>query len=337
MSALAAQDRQEASSETRFYKSAGATSLGTVRPGVPMIVGTTQGDWTQLTIDGWIIDRSLGPTDREGFNVGVTPAAGENMRDSPGGKPIGFAVQGALFEKVESRGGWTHVRRTAWVQRAALRAPGAVAASRTEPSPAPVTLNLPVPEATPRDTAPKRPEPAPRVRVAPPPADRRSVTRATDLLEKPEGKQLGALAPGTDVRVLARAGDWTRVQVEAWIRDTDLGPSRTDALTGVTAAEVRADPARYTGQQVEWRVQYIALRKADELRPEMPQGQSYLLARGPLPEAGFVYVMLSSDQLARFQEVEPLQEFTIRAVIRAATTKYLPNPVVELVEVVAGT
>src|SRR2546428_7864032 len=37
-------------------------------------------------------------------------------------------------------------------------------------------------------------------------------------------------------------------------------------------------------------LQFIALEQADELRPEIPAGGTYLLARGPLPERGFAYV-----------------------------------------------
>jgi len=34
---------------------------------------------------------------------------------------------------------------------------------------------------------------------------------------------------------------------------------------------VRAAPARYVGKTVDWRVQFLAVRKADELRPEIPE------------------------------------------------------------------
>jgi hypothetical protein len=99
---------------------------------------------------------------------------------------------------------------------------------------------------------------------------------------------------------------------------------------------VRANPARYVGQLVEWRVQFIAVEKADELRPEIPEGQTYLLTRGPLPEPGFVYVVVSSSRVSQFQALPALKELVIRGTIRSATTKYLPTPVLDLVEVVAG-
>jgi hypothetical protein len=101
----------------------------------------------------------------------------------------------------------------------------------------------------------------------------------------------------------------------------------------VTAAEVRAAPGRYVGKVVDWRVQFLAVQKADELRPEIPAGRTYLLTRGPLPESGFVYVIVPNDQVERFRALTPLEELVVRGTIRAASTRYLPNPVLELIAV----
>src|SRR5262249_13880970 len=108
------------------------------------------------------------------------------------------------------------------------------------------------------------------------------------------------------------------------------------ALVGVSAAEVRSQPQRFVGQTVEWRLQFIAIQTADELRSELPAGQPFLLTRGPLPEPGFVYVILPRDQAAAFQDLPTLQELVLRVTIKAPRTKYLATPVVELVGVVSG-
>jgi hypothetical protein len=136
--------------------------------------------------------------------------------------------------------------------------------------------------------------------------------------------------------VLSRAGEWSRVQVEGWVRDSDLEASDGGALGGVTAEEVRAQPDRYVGQTLDWRLQVIAVQTADELRPELPPGQPYLLTRGPLPEPGFVYVAIPSDRVEAFRALPPLQEVVLRVSIRAALTRYLTTPVAELVSVVSG-
>jgi hypothetical protein len=131
--------------------------------------------------------------------------------------------------------------------------------------------------------------------------------------------------------VLGRSGEWVRVQVEGWVRESDLEAASGGALTGITAAEVRSEPARYIGQTVEWRLQLIAVQTADELRTEMERGQNYLLTRGPLPEPGFVYVTVTQSQADEFRALPALQELTLRVNIKAARTKYLMTPVVEFV------
>src|SRR5215213_10592624 len=107
------------------------------------------------------------------------------------------------------------------------------------------------------------------------------------------------------------------------------------SLGGVTAAEVRADPPRYIGQTVDWRLELIAVQTADDLRSEMTKGQLYLLTRGPLPEPGFVYVTVTPGQAAEFRTLPALEELTLRVNIKAAKTRYLTTPVVEYVSRVA--
>ncbi|MDQ3137499.1 MAG: hypothetical protein M3Q93_07925, partial [Gemmatimonadota bacterium] len=166
--------------------------------------------------------------------------------------------------------------------------------------------------------------------------ERVQTARATPLGAAPEGGTLGTLEGGAPARIVARAGDLVKVQVEGWIPADAIAPGSDDALAGITAAEVRAAPDRYVGKTVEWRVQVIAVKTADELRAEMPPGQPYLLTRGPLPEPGFVYVSVPPARVAEFQALPALQELVLRVSIRAARTKYLTTPVAELVSVVSG-
>jgi hypothetical protein len=115
------------------------------------------------------------------------------------------------------------------------------------------------------------------------------------------------------------------------VRDTDLKAGSDASLGRVTAAEVRADPPRYIGRTVDWRLELIAVQTADELRIEMPEGQPYLLTRGPLPEPGFVYVTVTPTQANEFRTLQALQEMTLRVIIKAPRTRFLATPVVELV------
>ena len=160
--------------------------------------------------------------------------------------------------------------------------------------------------------------------------------RQTPLAASPEGGALGVVQEGVPARVVARSGDQVKVLIEGWIPADAVAPTDSGVMVGVTAAEVRATPDRFVGQTVEWRVQVIAVKTADELRAEMPPGQPYLLTRGPLPEPGFVYVSIPSARVAEFQALPALQELVLRVSIRAAHTKFLSTPVAELVSVVSG-
>ncbi|MEP7177381.1 MAG: hypothetical protein ABI860_12600, partial [Gemmatimonadales bacterium] len=156
------------------------------------------------------------------------------------------------------------------------------------------------------------------------------------LAAAPEGGLLGTVRSGVPARIVARSGELVKVQVEGWLPADAIAPTDGGAMVGVTAAEVRAEPDRFVGRTVEWRLQVIAVKVADELRSELPPGQPYLLTRGPLPEPGFVYVGLPAARVAEFQALPPLQELVLRVSIRAARTKFLATPVVELVSIVSG-
>jgi hypothetical protein len=313
---LLAQDVGEISSDTRLRKEPDGVPLVTLPAGTEVETKTARGDWHEVVVEGWIFSSSTSPTKRDGFDLVVSAADGENLRDSPNGEVVGRVRNGALLRKLETSGGWTHVSRAGWVPR------DAVAPQATVDTPAvaqaPSTPSAPAPSSVP----PSKP-------VAD--NDRAAVSHETGLLATPQGGQYGILQTGAPLRIVGRSGEWVRVQTEGWVREGDLEEASGGALTGITAADVRSDPARYVGKIVEWRLQLIAVQTADELRTEIPRGQKYLLTRGPLPEPGFVYVTVSETQAAEFRTLPALQELTLRVTIKAAKTKYLTTPVVEFV------
>jgi len=284
---------------TRFYKAPSSQSLGTLAAGTEVVPGRTSGRAVEITLQGWIVSRSLGPFNRDGFNAVATRA--ESLRDKPNGAAIARLVNGVGFVRSDTDGDWVRVRRTVWIDQRAIT--GGISA------PAAV-----VPE------GPSRVE----------------VGARTPLSLTPGGSTLGAVDSGAFARLIARSGGWSRIQVEAWVPDSALSTTPPGVLVGLTQAEIRSDPPRYVGQVVQWRLQFISLQKADELRPEIPEGASYLLTRGPLPEPGFVYVIIPSDQRARFEALPALKELLVRGKIRSAATKYLPTPVLELSAVMEG-
>jgi len=301
-----------------MFASPDGASLGTIQAGVAPAAGRVQGGWREITLEGWIWSASTGPATRPGFTLSVTAAEGENLRTGPDGDLVARVVAGVQLDRVEKKGGWVHVRRTVWVETSAfVAAPAAPTRAPAAQKPAP----------------PRPANQAPSLAVvrAPQAADTFPpvmLRKGTELAVGPGGAVIGATPEQVPGRVTSRSGNWVRVRTEVWVRGEDVRPSPDSAA--VTLERLRAEPDRYVGEAVTWRLQYLSVQKADELRPELPPGQPYLLARGPLPEAGFVYVIVSPDQAERFRRLTPLDEFTANAVIRASRTRYLPTPVIEL-------
>jgi hypothetical protein len=338
-----AQERFRLNADAAFRKSGNGVVLGSLIRGTEITLQQTQPQWVQFRLDAWITSRSITRVNRDGFNVSVAKNW-ENLRAAANGKIIARAVAGALFTRVEEQGGWTHLRRDVWVARSALQSLSAPSLAQ-RPATRDTTRRVPPaagdsgrrnPAASSRDTSHVPPAGGIGAGLASPaaPGDYLETSATTRLQATPDGPALGTLEQGSRARVVSRSGDWVRVQVEGWVKEGETRPaSDSGALAGVTAAEVRAAPSRYIGKVVDWRVQFLAVRKADELRPEIPDGHFYLLTRGPLPESGFVYVIIPQSQVEHFEAMTPLEQFTVRGTIKAAATRYLPNPVIELISV----
>jgi hypothetical protein len=332
---LDAQEVREISTATRLYKEPKGIALVSLPAGAAVEPKRTRGDWREVVIEGWIFRRSTEPTRRDGFDLVVTASNGENIRRSPNGEVIGRVRTGTLLSKEEVRGAWVRVRRTGWVPRETVSPPASAPRPSVSSEPPPVVQprtdsTAPAERVTSQGTA------TPSLSSAQAASDRAELAREASVFSAPAGGQYGTLQSGMPVRVLGRSGEWARVQFEGWVRDIDLKEASDGALSGVTAAEVRSDPPKYVGRTVDWRVELIAVQEADELRPEMPRGQKYLLTRGPLPEPGFVYVTVTEAQALEFQALQALQELTLRVVIKAPRTRFLTTPVVELVSRVAN-
>lgn len=299
---LGAQGTARLAQETRLYKAPRGTPLGTLLAGAAVSPDRTNGDMAQVSVEGWIATAGLGPINRDGFTV-ATRKAGTELRQTPDGPVVARLNAIVGFVRGDSQGSWTRVQRTAWIARKALQSLPATAGTVSQ-----ATLGT----------------------------DRAALGRRAALALIPGGAAVGQVDSGLSARVLARSNGWSRVQFEAWVPDSALDRSTEGVLVGVSRAEVRSNPARFVGQVLEWRLQFVAVQKADELRPEIPSGQSYLLMRGPLPEPGFVYVTFPAGQLATWSALPALREVTVRGTLRSATTKYLPIPVLDLVSVVGG-
>jgi len=300
-----------------FYQQPGAKRVARLVAGAQLVGGDTQGDWQAVTLDGWIFSTSVGATARADFDLAVTRTPDENLRAAPGGALIAKLPQGFLLTRVGEDKRWTHVQRAGWVARGSVEAVAELASARS------AAQDTGADETTPRDTT--RPDSA-----GPVDSSRAQPARRTALYRAPDGPQAGMIAPTTPMRVLSRSGEWTRVQFEGWVKTADLETAPAGALVGVSAAELRTDPQRYLGQTLRWTLQFIAVEKADELRSEIPVNGTYLLTRGPLPERGFAYVVVPDAKRALVDGLTPLTVIQVTVRVRAGRSRYLGNPVVDL-------
>jgi hypothetical protein len=309
-----------------FYQDVAGRRIAQLTRGAVLAGGATRNDWIQVTLDGWIFSTSVGKSDKPEYDLLVTRAPNENLRAAPAGPLVAELAEGFGLKRTspDSSGRWVHVTRDGWMQRSALAPLADVVAARTADT------------SQGRDSQPVLP-PTPNPQ-APAPVDssRAQPVRMTTLYRAPGGPEAGTVATETPLRVLSRNGEWTRVQFEGWVKGGDLQAAPAGVLVGVTAAELRAEPQRYVGQVLRWNLEFIAIQQADELRPDIPSGSTYVLARGPLPERGFVYIVVPESKLPPFRALNPLAPIQVTARVRNGRSRYLGNPVVDLISLEEG-
>jgi hypothetical protein len=308
---------------TWFYQEANGRRVARLARDAVVTGVATRDDWVQVRIEGWIFGASVGASTRPDFDLLVTKAPNENLRATAGGAIVavlaqGFGLKFAAGDSAGSTARWRHVLREGWVPRDALAPVADVVATRTADSSAS--------EPTLGGADPARPLDSSRAQP----------TRMTTLYRAPDGPEAGTIAAETPLRVLSRNGEWARVQFEGWVKGGELQAAPSGVVVGVTAAELRAEPQRYVGQTLRWRLEFIAIQKADDLRPDIPAGANYVLARGPLPERGFVYVIVPDTRLGAVQALTPLATIQLIVRVRHGRSRYLGNPVVDLVSIEGG-
>jgi len=92
------------------------------------------------------------------------------------------------------------------------------------------------------------------------------------------------------------------------------------------AAELRTDPQRYAGQVASLDAAVhldTEGRRAAARDPERAPRISW--ARGPLPERGFVYVVVPEAKRAQLETLTPLATIQVTARVRTGRTRFLGN------------
>lgn len=314
---VAAQDRYRVVSTENLRLQPGPqeTILARIQAGLIVPALDTRSGWIRIEVTGWIWARSVGRINSGDFSHRVTAQAGENLRDGPNGNIIGRFLYGALLNELGRRGNWVNVKRVAWMFGQSL--------ARVSPLETVGSASAPTPENT---------------RSGQPGASRAAlhISRlggSVMLYDEPDGTERAVTSTELPVTVIASSGEWVRIRMEGWVRESDVMPAGDAVLRGVSGAEVRSNPDIYAGKLVLWRLQYISLQVADELRRDLPPGQHYMLARGPMPEPGFVYALVSDTQVEELRSLAPLTELDVIGRVRRGRSQQLGNPIIEVVDI----
>lgn len=317
-SVLVAQDAQRyrviQRENFRRDPSGSATILASVAAGTELNAVGADGRWIEVELEGWIWSRSVGTVSSSDFDLRVTAGSGENLRARPNGDILARLSTGTLLDNLGRDGNWYRVRRVAWMWGESLEP--------IELALTPAGSSEPAGETDP-PLAEELPEPGE--------LDRGILEGPTELTGAPDGEVAGSLSDSLPVKILERADGWVRVQIEGWVPSERVRPAG-EVLWGVSAAELRADPEAFRGKVLRWDIQFISLQTADQLRQDLRPGEQYILARGPYPERGFVYVSVGSDHANRLRDLQPLARVEIVARVRTGKSRFMESPVLELIE-----
>lgn len=311
--AVHAQSVARVRAEENFRKDPNGTPLATVQEGAELAVVGSTGSWVEVVLEGWVWSPSVTASNREGFDLRVSADGGENLRAAPQGVIVARLFEGCLLSKVATQGNWARVRRQGWVWKPSLEMSGAPAQTAGEATAPPASAN----------SDDDQEEPA--VITAPVPL----IIYAT-----PDGDTVAHFRPGARAQVLGRTGDWIRVRVDGWV----YGPAALDSAldltdTGnITPAQLRADPARYRGTLVRWRVQFISLRRAERARSDFEEGEPFIQARVP-GDAGFVYLAVPEALMSVAEQLDGLEYVTVVGRVRTGRSSLLGSPVVDLADI----
>ncbi len=301
-------------SEENFRREPNGAQLATVLQGAEFAVLAEQGPWLEVELQGWIWAPSVTAADRDGFDLRVSAAGGENLRANPQGRIRARLLEGCLLQQIGSEGNWRQVRRRGWLWKTSLEVTGApaVAAQASAESP--------------DDAGPTVAPVEPTLITAPTPL----VVYAT-----PDGDTIALFQTGAQAQVLGRSGDWVRVRVDGWI----YGPAALDSALNLAdsgtlmPAQLRSDPNHYKGALVRWRVQFISLRRAERARTDFEEGEPFIHARGPAGDPGFVYLAVPQALLAVAERLQPLEYVTVVGRVRTGRSALLGSPIIDLTDI----
>jgi hypothetical protein len=302
--------------EENFRREPNGVVLGQLDPGTSLRVLGTEGNWTQVELEGWVWLQSLQVSEDPAFDLIVTEAGGENLRSGPSGTILGRLEEGALLEELGGNDAWARVSRVGYIWSASVGVADAASAEAVEPS---------------TSTAPATQPTGPAARV--PGGFQRG--GGGPILAAPDGDTLAVAEASSDVEVLRREGNWARVRLEGWM----WMPATTEVSAEAPAEEpsalepdqLRAEPEAYAGRVVSWSVQFISLERAESVRTDFFEGEPFLLARFGGADGPFVYVAVPSDRISDVEGLVPLERIDVTGRVRTGASALTGAPIVDLI------
>jgi hypothetical protein len=326
---LSAQTTLTAPSELRSAPN--GRLLAELHKGATVRAGAVKGAWTRITVEGYL-RKDLAGAKRDTFPISVAADGGALLRAAPNRRSRALAKleDGTGLQRVSRTGDWLLVRRSGWVltKRLARGTAESPAETTTKATTAPVRIT------TADSSPPTGSKPSPRATAEATSGDFALARRAT-LSTAPLGRGVAALDSGARVSALARERGWVRVRVEGWLREDDLIPTDSTVLSNVSAADLRAEPEKFRGQTVRWKVQVLSLQTADALRRGLAPDELYWLARGPGTENSLLYLAIPPSLVSTARSVEPLASVIVTARVRAGRSEPSGVPILD-VQSVAG-
>ena len=154
------------------------------------------------------------------------------------------------------------------------------------------------------------------------------------LRDAPDGKAAGSVDSAARVRIVACDHGWARVELEGWVRESELVPVDSSSVSAVSAADLRSDPDHYRGSTVRWVVQAISVQQADPLRKGRAPDEPYLLARGPGSESSLLYLALPAALVPSAKALQPLSNILVLARVREGRSEPSGVPILDVLRIV---
>lgn len=331
--------------------------VATMRAGATVKTGAKKSEWTAVTIEGFL-HKSVVSAKKTTLAIKAPSGAALRASADPSADVIAVVEDGAVLQRLSASGEWFKAKRDAWVLSRELGSaaaktsrPASVASARAPAAPrAPEKVAaLPARGATASDAASAgSPPPAPSSsassqgssQAASPRGDSSplvgdfAASQPLVLRDAPDGKPAGSADSAARVRIVARDHGWARVELEGWVRESELVPVDSSSVSAVSAADLRSDPEHYRGSTVRWVVQAISVQQADPLRKGLAPDEPYLLARGPGSESSLLYLALPAALVPSAKALQPLSDILVLARVRAGRSEPSGVPILDVLRIV---